>query len=305
MAAMQRYTPSAAPVAIGVSVGCPRSVSGPRAPAVGRRPRPPGRSTSVRSSPRSQARSTHARRALDRSLEDVDAPCPAPGRHPPRRSALRLRDGEIVRQSDPRNTMRRRSNASARAAALRVRVHAPRPRSAPLAPSGGASPGHVPLGVPPGRLANALRVRVGAEPIGLCRPLAGHAAPGFTRGRRLRRATPTASRPTGRRRRRRAGRHQHCAGPTCSRRRRARSTCSRRRTCRSSRDRRVEENCRSRRMRRAARRSAARARRRVALPRATASTRRAEFWARAISAWTPSRLPPVKMLPAPRSAYPV
>jgi hypothetical protein len=58
-------------------------------------------------------------------------------------------------------------------------------------------------------------------------------------------------------------------------------------------------------MRRAARRSAARARRRVALPRATASTRRAEFWARAISAWTPSRLPPVKMLPAPRSAYPV
>jgi glutamyl-Q tRNA(Asp) synthetase len=30
-----------------------------------------------------------------------------------------------------------------------------------------------------------------------------------------------------------------------------------------------------------------------------------EFWARAIPAWTPSRLPPVKMLPAPRSAYPV
>jgi glutamyl-Q tRNA(Asp) synthetase len=31
----------------------------------------------------------------------------------------------------------------------------------------------------------------------------------------------------------------------------------------------------------------------------------AEFWARAIRAWTPSRLPPVKMLPAPRTAYPV
>ena len=31
----------------------------------------------------------------------------------------------------------------------------------------------------------------------------------------------------------------------------------------------------------------------------------AEFWARAISAWTPSRLPPVKMLPAPRTAYAV
>ena len=28
-----------------------------------------------------------------------------------------------------------------------------------------------------------------------------------------------------------------------------------------------------------------------------------EFWARAIAAWSPARLPPVKMLPAPRSAY--
>ena len=31
----------------------------------------------------------------------------------------------------------------------------------------------------------------------------------------------------------------------------------------------------------------------------------AEFWARAIAAWSPARLPPVKMLPAPRSAYAV
>ena len=29
----------------------------------------------------------------------------------------------------------------------------------------------------------------------------------------------------------------------------------------------------------------------------------AEFWARAVRAWTPARLPPVKMLPAPRSSY--
>jgi len=28
-----------------------------------------------------------------------------------------------------------------------------------------------------------------------------------------------------------------------------------------------------------------------------------EFWSRAIAAWSPARLPPVKMLPAPRSAY--
>jgi len=35
------------------------------------------------------------------------------------------------------------------------------------------------------------------------------------------------------------------------------------------------------------------------------ATTLAEFWARAIAAWSPARLPPVKMLPAPRSAYPV
>ncbi|MFI4924409.1 MAG: tRNA glutamyl-Q(34) synthetase GluQRS, partial [Vicinamibacteria bacterium] len=28
-----------------------------------------------------------------------------------------------------------------------------------------------------------------------------------------------------------------------------------------------------------------------------------EFWTRAMVAWSPARLPPVKMLPAPRSAY--
>ncbi len=28
-----------------------------------------------------------------------------------------------------------------------------------------------------------------------------------------------------------------------------------------------------------------------------------EFWAHALRAWSPARLPPVKMLPAPRSAY--
>ena len=33
------------------------------------------------------------------------------------------------------------------------------------------------------------------------------------------------------------------------------------------------------------------------------ATTLAEFWARAIAAWSPARLPPVKMLPAPRSAY--
>ena len=151
------------------------------------------------------------------------------------------------------------------------------------------------------------------------RSAAGPAAAG-PRARRRRFRRPARRRalrlPARRRRRRRAAGHHRtsCAAPTCSRRRRARSCCS---ACsatppfvpaRADRDRRRRREA----LQADARRAAARrcAARRCSPPGAFSTSRCpkdraapasvAEFWAWAIAAWNPARLPPVAMLPAPR-----
>ena len=258
-------------------------------------------------------------------IEDVDEPRAVPGAEHDILSTLArygfAHDGEIVKQSDrTQHYAQALERLGARGWLYACACTRRDLESAPLAPSGErVYPGTCRRGVPPGRTANALRVRVGADPIAYVDRLQGaqrqdlasevgdfvvrradglaayqlavvvdDAAQGVTsvvRGADLLASTP------------RQIHLQHALGlPTPSYLHvPVAIDASGEKLSKQTHARALPEDPLP---------ALVDAWRFLDQPPLHAATL-AEFWARAIPAWTPSRLPPVKMLPAPRTAYAV
>ena len=300
--------------------------------AAASRPRPPDRCISARWSPRWRAmRRARARRRMAACASRTStsrAAGPARSATSSRRSSATASRGTapVVRQSERTARYDARARAAARARCrLRVRLHAPRARSARRRRGRRARlPGHVPrrhaataCARGAQRVARARRRRDRSHSTTGCR--ARSAGPRARRRRLRRQARRRPVRLSARGRRRRCdcrASPTSCAAPTCSRPRRARSSCSALLGVPTPAYLHVpvalnaagEKLSKQTRAQRAAatiplpallaawrfpRPAAARSRRLRRSPSSGAMRR---------AAWTPPRLPPVPMLPAPRVA---